>query len=226
MNNKKEETNTVTFAAIFDMDGVIVDNHYYHVHSWTEFCRRHGIKTTDEEITANFGGTNMHFMRHFFGDSRSDDELELMGEEKEVIYREIYAPHIKPLPGLETFLKDLKNHQVPVALATSGPPENVEFVLTRTALKRYFDVLLDASQVINGKPDPEIYLKASAKIGIEPTRCMVFEDSVLGIESANKAGMKVMGIATTHPEHELTNTISNEQDFKKLNYSRIAGYFK
>ena len=226
MKNKEEMTNTIKFAAIFDMDGVIVDNHYYHVHSWTEFCRRHSIKTTDEEITANFGGTNMHFMRHFFGDTKSEEELAQMGEEKEVIYREIYSPHIKPLPGLEMFLKDLKNYHVPVALATSGPPENVEFVLSKTALKQYFDVLLDASHVIHGKPDPEIYLKAADKIGIEPARCIVFEDSVLGIESANKAGMKVTGIATTHPEHELTNTVSNEQDFKKLTYSRIASYFK
>ncbi len=226
MKNRGINKNHEEFAVIFDMDGVIVDNHYYHVHSWTEFCRRHGIQTTDAEITANFGGTNMHFMRHFFGDSKTVAEMEEMGNEKEVIYREIYAPHIKPLPGLEVFLKNLKSYHVPVALATSGPPENVEFVLAQTALKQYFDVLMDASQVTNGKPDPEIYLKTAVKIGTEPARCMVFEDSVLGIEAALQAGMKVMGIATTHPEHELKNTVSNEQDFKRLTYNIIAGYFR
>ena len=100
-----------------------------------------------------------------------------------------------------------------MALATSAPKENVEFVLDNTGLKDKFLIITDASEISKGKPDPEIFLKTAHKMGIDPGRCIVFEDSIHGITAARAAGMKVIGVASSHGEEFLKGTVLNIIDF-------------
>jgi beta-phosphoglucomutase len=188
---------------IFDMDGVIVDNHQWHFEAWFEFGRRHGLNISQEEFSRYFGSTNHLVLKSLFGDTISEQEITSMGNEKEAIYRELYRPFIKPVDGLPLFLQNASDRGIPMALATSAPFENVKFTLDATGLERYFKVITDSSMVSRGKPDPQVYQITAAKLGVQPSECIVFEDSVPGILSAKRAGMRVIGVATTHKSDEL-----------------------
>jgi len=208
---------------IFDMDGVIVDNAVWHLEAFAEFGKRHGLVQTKEDYTKYFGNTNQTIMDSLFNTHLSFDKLDTLSKEKEAIYRELYRPFIQPVEGLPAFLKNASDQAIPIALATSAPKENVDFTLDSTGLKKYFNIISDASMVKRGKPDPEIYLLTAAKLGVQPSDCIVFEDSIAGIQSALSAGMRVIGVATTHtPEELLTyvnEIIMNFDAAEKLIYS-------
>ena len=193
---------------IFDMDGVIVDNHQWHFEAYIEFGKRHNLNITREEFGKYFGTSNHFIMTSIFGDSITEEEIITFGEEKESIYREMYQPFIKPLEGLPEFLRYASKHEIPVALATAAPAENVKFTLQETGLESCFNEITDASMVSRGKPDPQVYIITAAKLGVQPADCIVFEDSIPGIMAAKKAGMHVVGVATTHKPEELLKYVS------------------
>ncbi|HOW30714.1 MAG TPA: HAD family phosphatase [Bacteroidales bacterium] len=207
-----------SLALIFDMDGVIVENHEWHFRAWIEFCRQYGITLTQEEFyTKIFGGTNHDLLTRLFEGSLSNDDIERMGEEKEAIYREMYAPHIQPVPGVVEFIGLARDKGIKTALATSAPSSNVSFTLEHTNLSGSFDIIVDSSHIKHGKPHPEIYLKAAALLNLEPRQCIVFEDSLSGITSALSAGCNVIGVATTLPAAELTMAHHIITDFTEHN---------
>jgi len=192
---------------IFDMDGVIVDNHIWHFDAWVEFGKRHGLTITREEFGRYFGSTNELVLKSLFGNSITKKEIIAMGNEKEAIYRELYRPLIKAVDGLPEFLQYASKKGIHMALATSAPFENVKFTLEETGLESYFSVITDSSMVTLGKPDPQVYLITAAKLGVQPSECIVFEDSVPGILSAKNAGMHIIGVATTHTSEELSKYV-------------------
>jgi beta-phosphoglucomutase family hydrolase len=214
-----------SFAVIFDMDGVIVDTNPYHKISLKQFCEKYGYQLNEEDLISKiYGRTNNEWIRNIFGPLPNERILEL-GEEKEAMFRAIYKDVIKPLPGLDDFLKELEEKNIPKAIGTSAPRSNVDFVLEHTYLKKYFTTILDQSDVKHGKPDPEIYLKVADRLGFPPQQCIVFEDSLSGVESAQRAGAKVVGVTTTHSHEELAHTDLVIQDFAGLGslelYNRI-----
>jgi beta-phosphoglucomutase len=205
-----------SYAVIFDMDGVIIDSNPFHKISLRQFCEKYGYHLSDQELISKiYGRTNKDWIANLFG-ALSKEELSRYGEEKEALFREIYKNDISALRGLPEFLERLKEKNIPIAIGTSAPRSNVDFVLASTGLEKYFSVILDESNVEQGKPNPEIYLKVAAKLGYEPSRCIVFEDSLSGVESAQRAGAKVVGVATTHSFNELNHTDFVIQDFANL----------
>jgi len=205
-----------SFAVIFDMDGVIIDSNPYHKISLRQFCAQYGYEFTDEElINKIYGRTNNEWIRNIFGPLPKERILEL-GEEKEALFRSLFKDSIAPLNGLESFLKKLDQQHIPKAIGTSAPRSNVDFVLENTNLKQYFTTILDQSDVEHGKPNPEIYLKVAARLGFPPHHCIVFEDSLSGVESAQRAGAKVVGVTTTHNPEELAHADFVINDFTNL----------
>lgn len=196
---------TVPFqAALFDMDGVIVDNHIYHVRSWAEFCRTKNIPFDESTFRTKYFGKNTRDTFNGLLDyPLTEEQINTLGEEKEKIYREIYKDDITPVDGLIPFLISLKEAGIKTAVATSAPTSNLNFTLDALKIRHLFDVVVDASMVSKGKPDPEIYLKAAKLIDIPPSNCVVFEDSISGIKSGQNAGMRVIGLVTTHTRNEL-----------------------
>jgi beta-phosphoglucomutase len=193
-------------AVIFDMDGVIVHNHYFHVKAWEEFSKRYGISVEGEKLTEMFGGTNEEILPEMFGRPLQKDELNRLAEEKELLYRELYRMHMVETEGLTNFLQSLRKEGIRMAVATSAPPVNADFVIDNLNLKTYFDHITTAADISKGKPDPEIYLLTASRLGISPQNCVVIEDSVRGIRSGLAAGMKVIGITTTNPAGMLGET--------------------
>jgi len=192
------------FTLIFDMDGVIVDSNPYHKQAWTLFCQ--GVKNTitnEEMQTHIFGKTNEDALTYLYGDTLSPEQIMQLAREKEVLYRQLFHPHIKAPNGLTDFLKQCNHHGVYPSIATSAPPDNVDFVLDSLQLRSYFSLIVDETMVKKGKPDPEIYLLTAQKLGIAPSNCVVFEDSLSGTVAARSAGMNVIGVTTTHTRQEL-----------------------
>lgn len=199
---------------IFDMDGVIVDNYLFHIDAWGEFCKRHGLNFESEDFTKKyFGKNNADILKALFGRVLADAEVHQLGEEKEAIYRELYQPHIKPLDGLVNFMKELKILGKKIAIASSAPQSNIDFVVNNTGIKVYIDVTVNGNMVKLGKPNPDIFLKASELLGIQPANCLVFEDSFSGIQAAINAGMQVVAVATTHKQEEHNPKLTIISDF-------------
>ena len=175
-----------------------MDSNPVHREAWAAFNRKYGIDTTEEMHQRMYGRRNDQIVRDFYGDQLSPGEVEVRGAEKEAIYRKMMADRLREslVPGLLEFLDDYMD--VPKALATNAETENVDFLLDRADLRKYFRVVIDGRQVKNPKPDPEIYLRAAELLGFSPEDCVVFEDSYTGVAAGLSAGMKVVGLYTTH----------------------------
>ncbi|MBN8825148.1 MULTISPECIES: HAD family phosphatase [unclassified Spirosoma] len=194
------------FAALFDMDGVLIDNADFHLNAWLQFAQNHGLSLTRDQYMDHINGhISADSLAYVLQRAVTPAEVIILTEEKEAIYRELYRPHLRPTPGLITFLDALKRAGIPMAVGTSAPESNVGFTLDGTHLRPYFDAIVDASMIHKGKPDPEIYLTAAQRVGVEPSHCVVFEDAFAGIEAGLRAGMSVIALATTHTRAELAD---------------------
>jgi beta-phosphoglucomutase family hydrolase len=204
-----------TAAVIFDMDGVIVDNHAYHHEAWMTFFQKYGL-TVEGDVSHFFGRTNQDILEAVFPDELDQAHLYQFAGEKEKLYRELYEGNVEMAEGLPELLENLLKMGMKLAVATSAPPGNVDFVMKNTGLRRYFDLVVDSSMVAKGKPDPEIYLLAARKLNVKPARCVVVEDSVSGIRAALAAGMKVVAITTTSGRERLAEADMIIDNFDEL----------
>lgn len=184
-------------ALIFDMDGTIVDNMPYHTQTWLELLARRGVPTTAEAFFHDTAGmTNPQIVRHYFGADSSDALIAEISVEKEAIYRELYGPHVKPHTGLVDLLTSARAQGIRTGLATSAPQENIDFILDGASLRALFDTVVGHADITHGKPHPEIYLVTAERLGVDPSRCVAFEDAPIGIESAVRAGMRTYVMTT------------------------------
>lgn len=217
---RKESTQE--FAVIFDMDGVIIDSNPVHRRALVQFFDRHNIILTEQELREKvFGRTNEEWLREAFP-GITEEKINRYIEEKEALYRELYADTIEPLPGLRNFLDSLRSHNIPLAIATSAPKVNADWVLDKTQLAGYFQTILTAKNVELGKPHPEIYLKTASALDVAPASCIVFEDSLSGMEAAGRAGAVVVGVSTTHSPEEMQGTAMIIEDFTGLDYEKVV----
>ncbi len=214
-------------AAIFDMDGTLVDNMAYHIAAWKAFCQNHHLPFSLDTYYRQFNGrTSRDVLQLLFNRMLTDAQVYAFTEEKEEVYREIYRPHLKPVAGSVDFLEDLKTHGVKLAVATSAPLSNLEFTLDGAGLAPFFEVVVYGAMVRRGKPNPEIYLTTAEKLGVGPSRCVVFEDALPGIESARRAGMPVVGLTTSHSADELaTSTVLQAADFTGMTFETLKPFF-
>jgi len=214
------------FSVVFDMDGVIVDNRDFHFGAWEAFAREHGLPFDPQFFKDHlFGRVNREILRGIFKAGLTEDRAARFAEEKESLYRELYHDHVRPARGLVPFLKELKAAGVATAVATAAPRVNLDFVLDEADLRRYFDVLIDIASVRKGKPAPDLYLKAAEELGRKPEECAAFEDSYPGVESALAAGMRVVGVTTTHTAAELAHAHIAIADFREVDIAKLRSLF-
>ena len=211
------------FAVIFDMDGVLVDNNPVHIEAWNIFADKLGFELTPEKIRNDlYGRTNADAFRRLYRNDLTEEEYRQLSQDKEALYRDIYKPNIKPVTGLISFLESMEKNGVPMAIATSAIPENVEFVTSELNIPQYFNVVVNETHVTKGKPDPQVYLLTAEKLGFDPSNCVVIEDSLSGVQSGLAAGCKVIGLTTTHTREELSNTHLIIDDFTELSHQKVS----
>jgi HAD superfamily hydrolase (TIGR01509 family) len=187
-------------AMALDMDGVIVDSNPLHMEAWMQYNRRFGVDAGAALGDRMYGRRNDEIVRDLFGQGLSAEQVAMHGAAKEELYRELLAPRLieSLVPGVSEFL--LRHAGQPVGLATNAEPANVDFVLDRGGLRRYFQVIVDGHQVRRAKPHPEIYLRTAELLAAAPRNCIVFEDSFSGVAAARAAGTRIVGLRTTHRE--------------------------
>jgi beta-phosphoglucomutase len=192
------------FAVIFDKDGVITDNNEFHKEAWFVFNKKYGRTINVDEFKASvFGKTNEEILRVLFPARFTDAEIDALAEEKEAIFRELYAPHFKLTQGLAAFFERLKAAQVPIGLATNAPLSNMQFTLEKGNIDHYFAAKANPLLVEKPKPAPDIYIKVASMLGYPTSKCIIFEDSLTGIQAGRLSGAKVIAITTTYTRQEL-----------------------
>lgn len=210
-------------GAIFDMDGVIVDNISHHLRAWKQLGHELGREFRDDDVKRVFGKRNREILRSLIGDAVPDEQLVEYGRRKEELYRAIMAPDLRPVAGLPEFLLTLKGDGIRTAVATSGPIENVRFVLDGLGFEKLFDEIITGPDVRESKPHPAIFLLAAARLGLQPRDCVVFEDSPPGIKAGKASGCLCVGLATTHPADELRQYQPDRifGDFREIELSEL-----
>lgn len=209
-------------AVIFDLDGTLIDNNTYHLEAWKKYLKNIGREVTEEEYRKNFNGrTNKDVVEYIHGRPMTKEEAEPYYLEKETLYRKIYEHDIEPVPGLLDFLKDLYEKKIPMAIATSGIQVNIDFMFEHIPIKHYFNTVINSTHIKKGKPDPEIYLRAAEELKARHENCIVFEDALVGIQSAKEAGMKVVALTTTHTEAELAGADLVIKDYRGIDVMKL-----
>ncbi len=190
-------------AVIWDMDGVIADTALYHRQAWQEALLKRGINFTEEDFRRGFGQRNEEIIRHILGEQVSQDEINAIANEKEEGFRRRVGNNLKPLPGVMELMKALAECDFKMALASSTPLENILLLNEGLGIAQYFQAIVSADDVTEGKPSPQAFLLAAQKMGIEPRNCLVIEDAVAGVTAAKRAGMRCLAVTNTNPRVSL-----------------------
>ena len=201
---------------IFDLDGVIVDTAKYHYLAWKKLANELGFEFTLEQNELFKGVSRkrcLEILLEIGNISASQEQFDRWMVEKNEDYlhyiEKMNASEI--LPDVPKVLDFIKDRGLPIALGSAS--KNAKPILEKVGLLSYFDVIVDGNNVTKAKPDPEVFLIASSNLGLEPKKCVVFEDAVAGIQAANKAGMVSVGIGDSETLREANY---NFRDFKEI----------
>lgn len=194
-------------AVIFDMDGVIIDSEPIHLEVDIQTFKDLGCDISSEELEKYVGATN----EYMFADIKKKYNInksieEIINNKVEMTKNKVIQMDLNPIDGIRELLNDLKNENIPTAIASSSPRDFIDVVISKFKLRDYFTYIISGEEVENGKPAPDIYLEAAKKLRLSPDDCIVIEDSRNGVIAAKTAGMKCIGFK---------NVNSGNQDLSK-----------
>ena len=216
----------IFWAAIFDWDGVILDSSRHHEESWERLARETGKPLPSGHFRRGFGRRNIEIMRDMLGWSQDLEEIDRLSRRKEELYRAVVEEWgIDPLPGVCPWLERLAEAGVPCGIGSSTEAKNVQVGLKKLGLEKYFRVAVTAEHVERGKPAPDVFLEAARRLKVDPVRCVVFEDSPAGVEAGRAAGMKVVGVTTTHPGGHLEGVLREVARLDELRVPEVSQWF-
>ncbi len=187
------------------MDGTLVNNTEAHIRAFEIFCNRYNVLNWREKLNSAFGMGNDDIMRLIMPDEIIRTRgIKSLGDEKEALYRELYAPDCRPVEGLIALLEEFRRRGIRCSVGSSACRANVDFVLEKCGIASFFESITCGDTVTHCKPDPEIYLTASRALGLKPEECMIFEDAKSGITAAHRAGAGyVVALTTTISRREI-----------------------
>jgi beta-phosphoglucomutase len=185
-------------AVLWDVDGTLIDSREYHWLSWRGALAAENFRLTREQFERTFGRRNEEILGGYFPDYDAA-EIARVGEAKEVAYRELVRGRgIGLLPGVRVWLERLRAEGWLQALASSAPRPNLDAIVSALELEHFFSAIASAEDVTEGKPDPQVFLAAASKLGVGPPLCVVVEDAPAGTEAARRAGMRSIGVLSSH----------------------------
>lgn len=207
------------FAALFDMDGVVLDTEGQYDNFWREQGKRYHPDMPEFHKVIKGQTTELILKNYFEGDVALQQQV---SRELDEFERWMNFPYF---PGVEQFIRTLQKHGVRTALVTSSNNKKMAYVLrVHPEFAELFECMITADKITRSKPDPECYLLAARELQIEPDDCCVFEDSFSGIEAGQRAGMKVVGLATTNPREKIQDKVDRVlSDFTGCVYDQFIG---
>ncbi|HWE22663.1 MAG TPA: HAD-IA family hydrolase [Myxococcales bacterium] len=206
-------------AAIFDLNGTLIDDMPFHGRAWAALFRELGVEVSPRRFERELAG-----MKHdetfaaVLGRELPAEEAARLGDRKDALYREIYAPSLRLVPGARDLVQRLRAAHIRTAIATAAPVANRDFAVDGLGIRALFDAIVGAEAVAHGKPAPDLYLAAARAVSVHPARCIAFEDAVNGIRAARAAGMHAAAVTTTTPAEALRDAGAEflMQDFAHL----------
>jgi beta-phosphoglucomutase family hydrolase len=191
-------------AFIFDLNGTMIDDMDFHTDTWYRIINDElGEKMSREDVKNEMYGKNAEVLLRIFGPNRfAPEEVERLSLEKEKRYQEAYRPSMALLPGLADFLQRAAELNIQLAIGSAAIAWNIDYVVDGLGIRHYFKALVSADDVEKSKPDPETFVKAAEKLGVEPASCIVFEDNPKGVESALNGGMQCVVLTTMHKRED------------------------
>ena len=201
-------------GVIFDFDGVIAETESVHRQSWVELSNELSRPLPEGFLDRGIGSTLDKLAWELFEFWNGDVDLQEILDGKAEFFRSVLATHPDVLVnGVIDAIERFHEMQLPLGIATSSPYKEMEPLLNTHGIKSLFKSILTLDMVDKPKPDPEVYLKSADAIGIKPENCLVFEDSILGVTAATKAGMNVVGVLTSFKIDQLPPLIYSIDDF-------------
>ncbi len=190
-------------AIIFDLDGTLTDSDKVHFRVFQEIFAQHGIDLDKQRYREKISGRQNAAILADFLPQMPATEGKAFSDSKEETFRALAAGNLEPLVGLLDLLAQIKQQGIAVAVVTNAPPENAAFMLSELRLSEAFDPIVISDHLPRGKPDPLPYQTALDHLGVMADEAIAFEDSRAGITSAVGAGIKTIGVTTTHTAEEL-----------------------
>jgi beta-phosphoglucomutase len=181
-------------AVIWDVDGVLIDSAEQHRQAWEQLARENGFPYSDAAFWAGFGRRNSDVIPQMFGVQGPPERIAALADRKEDIYRALLEQQAAPLPGAVELMAALHDASYRQALASSAPEQNIQTIVRLLHVGVYLDATVSGETVAYGKPAPDIFLAAAAKVGVPPARCLVIEDAVAGVQAAHAGGMRCLAV--------------------------------
>jgi beta-phosphoglucomutase len=192
------------WAVLWDVDGTLVDTAELHFQAWCVLARELDQPFTRADFARTFGWRNPEIIPLLFGIPDAAD-VDRLGTRKEDLYRAEAKKGVELLPGVRTLLAALADAGWRQAVGSSAPRKNLELILEMTQTAPFFGAVVSMEDTQRGKPDPQVFLMAAAKLGVPPSRCVVMEDAPVGVQAAKAGGMTAVGVTFVahHPAEKL-----------------------
>jgi len=209
-------------AVLWDMDGTLIDSANYHWITWRDSLAELGFALTPEIFRSWFGSRNDRILRQMFPDM-PDNEVKRVGDLKEARYRALVRKDgIELLPGVRMWLERLHEAGWRQAVASSAPPANIDVLIEVLGLGDILQAAVSAEEVPHGKPAPDVFLRAAARLGVDPRRSVVVEDAAVGVEAGRRGGMRTIGITGPHSPLEADVVVASMTDLPPDVFDRLV----
>ena len=189
-------------AFIFDLNGTMIDDMDFHIRAWHTILTSLGAELSLEQVKLECYGKNEELLERIFPGRFSNEEMQTMILQKEQTYQLEFKPHLKLIAGLASFLQKAHAESIPMGIGSAALPMNINYVLDGLQIRHYFKAIVSAVDVAFSKPHPETFLFCAKQLGVEPSNCIVFEDSPKGVLAAKMAGMQSVILTTMHSADE------------------------
>jgi len=189
-------------GVIWDLDGVLIDSMEIHFKIWQKVFSEYGVLFDREHFNRHFGTTNLETITSVLGNRLTPEESRVLAEKKQAQFEQQAIRDAGLIPGVRTWLAYFQQSGIPQAVASSNAQQFIESITARLKISAYFHAIVSAENLAS-KPNPAVFLESARHIQAHPTRCLVFEDAIAGIEGAKRAGMKCIAITTTNPPDAL-----------------------
>lgn len=214
-------------ALIFDMDGVIIDNTLVQARAFQLLFRDQAVEADAQQLLRRLNGAPAsEILKDAFGEAASEKELTAFADQREFLYRTLYWDERRALPGLMEFLEAARAAGLKIGLGTGSGQPSIAYILDGLNLRRFFDVVISKDDVDKGKPHGDTYSVTAEKLGVDPAHCVVFEDALLGEQSAYRAGMQCVAVASTLPGRDFQAPLLVIRDFTELTPARLREQFE